>query len=480
MLAAAAVALYVLINSPFDFSIDRGQSTTLFGSLSANGPVTHPHLHMQVADGLRATNVRVSDWACVQNGGAIDCTTASYAATESLPITLDVQAPADSPGGSFPVTAVFTSDEDPIGHSSNAVVNVRHHIPVRSTADSGEDTLRAAIESANRDCPSMPDCQIDFDLAQPATIDLVTPLPTMTAPELSLSGNITLSGAHLASGSGLLIRPHYALYPGYRIRGLTIHDFPENGIDYAGWTPYDSGIPFQIRGCVIEHNGLRGVSVSAASALVDFELNTIDHNSRSGVALWETDGGSLYLNTITWNGAAGIYIGTTHQYVGVDPGLIAFNEIGVSIDSKNATAAVIGNAVDANIIDDLDWGIDGNNGPDREGGPPIPVLLSATYDPVAKATTVNGELRRATIGWVRIMAYASDHVTRWGNTPMTNLAPAFTFARRGDTDAVTPFSLTFRGDYRGAYISAQSSIQAFPDLPIVSASELSTAIRVPK
>ncbi len=105
---------------------------------------------------------------------------------------------------------------------------------VSTTADSGTGSLRDCLTNAN------PGDVINFDTAvfppgSPATISLVTPLPTITTDSLTIDGSeagVILDGSQLGFGSGFELTQVDSV----TIQGLQILNFPWVGVDVLSGT----------------------------------------------------------------------------------------------------------------------------------------------------------------------------------------------------------------------------------------------------
>jgi hypothetical protein len=157
-------------------------------------------------------------------------------------------------------------------------------IEVTSSGDEGPGTLRAAIEHANATCGSVP-CEIHFRLSGSPVILPNTPLPPITASDITIDGTnellgvtATLDGDALWSGSGLVVTGDGF----FTIRELQIRRFPWDGIAVVRRND-DPVWPSSISNNTIAGNESRGITFNAPGSGVDVERNTIAGNFRSGV-----------------------------------------------------------------------------------------------------------------------------------------------------------------------------------------------------
>ena len=487
------------------YRLDPGQPVVVVGTVwnGSGKVVAGGHLRVEFPAALRSEEIVMNGWDCAPSATAVDCTRAVVEPGERTQFRVTLGTPVAADGGAFAISTILTSDGDPQASRYRFDVYVARHFFVRTTADSGPESLRDVMRTVNDTCNGSTECKILFELPPGASatpvIELLQPLPILTAPDVTIGGNVLLPGAspfvelngrRLQSGSGLVLRAPGRPFDGVRAIGMIIRDFPENAIEIQ-----ESGarVSYTISSNVLL-DCFRGVSIAAATASAAVFANTIGGNARSGVAVWAADWVSFSDNFIgvsrsgdvLSNGASGIYVGRDVRQAFVTGGEIAFNyDFGVAIERGVRNAGVWQAAIAENLAGDLDWGLDGANPPkddEDDGGPNPPLLLSATYDATTNTTTVTGELRGPTKRYgsiARVLLYASDMVRPSGVTPMTNMYLRFSEFLRTDRDdqLVTPFSMTLEGDYRGVYISGQTVAQDWPDSLIGATSELSRAIQ---
>ena len=107
----------------------------------------------------------------------------------------------------------------------------QHAFIVTSTADSGEGTLRYALEHLARNTTITFDPSV-FSPKNPATIMLETPLPRIEADYITLDASdagVIVDGNRLSEGNGITLSANKC-----KIMGLQILNFPGNGIQADG------------------------------------------------------------------------------------------------------------------------------------------------------------------------------------------------------------------------------------------------------
>ncbi len=252
---------------------------------------------------------------------------------------------------------------------------------VSTTADSGDGSLRMAITEAN----AAPGSTIDFKIDQgPSTINVLTPLPQITAPVLidgtsqpGYAGTplVTVNGQiRTAPASGFVFVKGSA---GSVIQGLAVTGFGLAGIEVDGATNVTIGGSSAGLGNVIYGNTADGVRISGPGAsgnTVAGNVIGLDASAErplaNGIGIQIDSGAAGNLiggltaatrNVISGNTAEGVRItgaGTSGNTVeGNDIGTdetamkAVGNQTGVGIDS-GATANIIGGAVPAarNVI----------------------------------------------------------------------------------------------------------------------------------
>ncbi len=253
---------------------------------------------------------------------------------------------------------------------------------VFTTADSGEGSLRTALMEAN----AAPGSTIDFNIrgVGPQTINVLTPLPQITAPVLidgtSQSG---YAGTPLVTVNGEIQGPPASGFvfvsgsQGSVIQGLGVTGFGLAGIEVDGVSNVTIGGSSTKLGNVIDSNTGEGVRISGSGAsgnTVEGNVIGLDKSAERplanavGILLDSGASGNLIggtvagaRNVISGNTTEGVRItgaGTSGNTVeGNDIGTdgtamkAVGNETGVEIDS-GATANIIGGTIAAatNVI----------------------------------------------------------------------------------------------------------------------------------
>jgi parallel beta-helix repeat protein len=187
-------------------------------------------------------------------------------------------------------------------------------IEVTNSGDAGPGSLRSAIESANANCAGIA-CELVFRLGVPAPAVILpnTPLPPITAPDLTVNGGeekVVLEGAALWFGNGLVVEGAGV----FTIRNLIIRNFPWDGIAVrrnGSTSPWRSSISDSL----LLSNGSRGLTFDGLASAVDVERNAMAHNARSGVFIAAGAGITLTDNDVFENRASGVYVSDTSRSV---------------------------------------------------------------------------------------------------------------------------------------------------------------------
>ncbi len=418
-------------------------------------------------------------WSCSTSSTTTVCGTSLAAPTAfSKPLQVAFDAPTTTDGGRFVIPATLATSL-PNTHpsiSAELVVNVYRSFAVTTADDFGAGSFREVIARANERCDFTVACLVTF--AGPMTIEPQSPLPAVTACNLTIDGGIApdasqdirrpveISGAKAGFANGLEILSSC----GVTVLGLTVNNFAENGILLAETHANDYRVQrtLTVESCFIgtdtnaseaRPNGLRGISVESPFAIAAISNSTISGNQRSGVAVWSallTGIGSCRMGVgrdgrALGNGASGVLINGGNATIG---GTIAYNrDFGVAVgpDALHVNAGIDG--IFANGLFDYDWGLNGPTRTDPSGRmPPAPVLIDAVYDPVHKMTTVRGVLpaegRHTGFHQYSIRIFKSSGGGYIAQDPQTNLSATVT----GDIS----FTMNVPGDLRNQVLVGQT------------------------
>ncbi|AFY47683.1 CARDB domain-containing protein,putative collagen-binding protein,Calx-beta domain-containing protein,subtilase family protease [Nostoc sp. PCC 7524] len=310
--------------------------------------------------------------------------------------------------------------------------NVGTTYTVTNTDDSGEGSLRWAIEQANTNVGTD---TILFNIPgiEPQTINVSSQLPEITEavfldatsqPTYQGSPVIVLNGSAAgADAVGLNITAGNST-----IRGLAIYGFSGWGMRLTG------GGNNTIQGNIIGDGG-GGIYITSALNLIGgatvTESNAIANNNNIGISISAlTATGNQILNNLIQNNDAGVQISD-----GASNNLITENVIsnntndGIAIvagESDATNNAIFGN----NIYDNGGLGIDlGNDGVttndegDSDGGANAlqnyPVIISATLE--GENTLIAGELNSLPSSTYRIEIFSNSSIDISGNGEGENL-----------------------------------------------------------
>ena len=209
---------------------------------------------------------------------------------------------------------------------------------VTSNADSGENTLRFAIASANQHPGSL----IEFDIKQGApTINLLSPLPGITAP-------VTIDGTS---------QPGYVNTPIVTVNGSGIGS-NGTGLDFFGGSDGSEVEGLEVTGfagAAILVFGAFNVTIGGPDA---GDGNVISGNPGDGIALTGTTSTNSDGLTSVFNTANTVIEGNE---IGTDPTGTAAdaNGVGISIDGATdntvgGTTATVRNIISGNTTDGID------------------------------------------------------------------------------------------------------------------------------
>ncbi|HEY0157774.1 MAG TPA: right-handed parallel beta-helix repeat-containing protein [Thermoanaerobaculia bacterium] len=377
-------------------------------------------------------------------------------------------------------------------------------IPVTTTADSGDGSFRAALDAANFFCAGATTrCRIVFNLAAPAVIEPLTPLPPIIscglvhidgapgAPEGDRA--VELSGSKLTSGSGLVVTAQCA--DGTRmtwIDDLAVNRFPGDGIAVAPGGPYEvrlNGLYLgtDVTGTLARPNGSRGIGITSPFARVSIGGSIVSGNARSGIWVWDSEGVYVASSKIgvgadgrpLGNGASGIFIrrGVLQGYNNV----VAYNaHWGISASHGVRMAAVRDHSIHSNGVIGYDFGVDYLTLDESATNSAAPVITSATYDAATGFTTVTGTLRissnRRYVYEVHLFSSATRNAhgfvegERW---------ESFAPIPWADAERTAEWTIRVNGDLRGRILSAVSTGAIDAEFAPVISSEFSLPLTVP-
>ncbi|HET7434833.1 MAG TPA: right-handed parallel beta-helix repeat-containing protein, partial [Thermoanaerobaculia bacterium] len=370
-------------------------------------------------------------------------------------VDLTVIAPQRTEGGTFPVESYVTSAEEPTPSTPHRLdVVLRRQLPVTSDADDGSGSLRQVLRDAAAECVTAP-CTINVEvpLIQPRT-----PLPDVRG-NVKIDGGAAkaiLDGALLNEGDAL----RYRAGCDFIARRLVIRNFPGHAIDIrptAGAAPCQQLLTVTIR---IEQNeltgNLRGVAIDGFNT--EIVNNLIRDHRRAGIFSEHAMYTLISSNTITGNGAAGVYIDPSNGQSGVPAGADVKNniirdngEFGVA-RTEHGIVQITANEIAGNrwYGIDLNLDLDTPNRPDAGNGVPNkPVLIDAIYDAASNTTRVRGTLDVLS-GSLDFYASHSLSTAGYPEAEHQVLANAFT---GGKTD----FEISLPGDLRGQWITATAT-----------------------
>ncbi len=420
-----------------------------------------------------------NQWSCTTSSSTTVCRTSLAAAAPfSNRLRVEFDAPATADGGRFVIPATLATSL-PNTHpsiSTEMVVNTYRTFAVTTADDFGAGSFREVIARANERCDFTAACLITF--AGPMTIEPQSPLPAVTACNLTIDGGIApdtsqdfprpveISGAKAGFANGLEILSEC----GVKLRGLTVNNFAENGIRLVETKATDYRVQWTlfVEGCFIgtdtnaseaRPNGLRGIAVESPLASVVILNSTISGNQRSGVAVWAAS--SIEIDSCRigvgrderalGNGASGILVNGGNALI---RSTVAYNrDFGVAVgpDALHVDAGIDG--LFANGVLDYDWGLNGPTRTDPAGRmPPAPELIDAVYDPARNKTTVRGVLpaegRHVGFHQYSIRIYESSGGRYIDQFAQTNIAATVT----GDIS----FTMNVTGDLRNHVLVGQT------------------------
>lgn len=445
----AATANLVLTGSDAATADFPGAFVTVTVNVRNLGPDAAPNvvvtLPLPPEGRLVRTDVSSADLTCEETSSAVVCRDPLMAQGDMHTITLTLESPRHTGGVMFIFDADARSDAiDPAQPTTfRTIIYFPRAMYVTSTNDSGDGTLRAALEEANTVCNGGIRCWIGFDVATPARIEPLTPLPEVLARFLTIDGRgVELRGTRVSSGDGLRTRTTHV-----RVRGLAITHFPGNGI----WiTPRRDDFA-QISGCRIERNGLRGIAISSQRATVVIDTSLINHNAHSGIYAFAMTQATVSRTDIGGNGASGIFIGSGAIDL-TDTTITHNRHWGVAVVPPAFVSVSSGTTIHANAGQPIDYKLDGPTPPDElevDAVPNRPEIRDALYAPASNQTVVHVVLRGTSrIPLVRLRLYAGELERELGGHVGAPVAS-------GGNE--THWLVTIPGDLRGQRLTAIAS-----------------------
>lgn len=445
---------------------------------------------------------------CAQTGRNVRCVVARIEPQSEFRGSLLLRAP-NTPEGSYTEKSVPVKIDTAHGiiidsnDRSTAYfwTTIYRTIAVTNTADSGEGTLRHAIETINAGCtfPGAP-CKITFDIdgaGTHRTIRPATPLPAIqkyveiegstqttghgdTNP---LGPEIEISGSLLTAGDGLEVTGDQAYFA---LRDVVINGFPGNGLSirrnmYAA-SIQRNYIGTDVTGRKAVPNGGRGIVIETPDlyyANISIRDNVISGNARSGVFIGSGYRISLINNRVgvsagdrpepLGNGATGIFLGPRAWAITIQKNVIAHNaEAGIGT-SNSGYVAIRRNAIYAN----------GSLGIDRDlnlvsTNWSLPVITAASYDPSTNVTRIEGRVAyewQPSVSEVELFANTSPSDEGYGEGELFI----------GYTNVIAnKFTFDYAGDLRGRFITGTFTFpnNYYPELPDLVTSEFGPAFKV--
>jgi len=462
LLSFLGVAIFVApppssAQQPIDlsiFSLDVGRPDPLepgeafdmtFDVFALSFPASSAHnvrLRVELPPQAVFVNVDQGQFQCARSGSAMDCSLARLESTSTAGVTVNLRAPSGLEGAVMAARATVTADEPDPDSTNNSASTIRRSFreyEVTSTLDSGDGSLRSALERSGAECDrdGVP-CRIDFRISPPVpelgwfTIAPRSPLPPIGSTYLLLDATtqtaftgdtnsggpvVYLNGLLLEHGSGLEVGRPQAMLADLRrtiqVSGFTISGFPENGVLFRHtglsnpefsylntnfFSVTNNYIGTDPAGAFAIPNGLRGIAVFEDNHMT-ISSNVISGNGRSGV-LVDANGVSIEDNRIGVqarsdaplpNGASGVYFGTSSGSGCVISNVIANNsQFGVAQERRASNVWVTQNSIRNNGIFGFDIGMDLSTVGGTDNVVIRPTITSARYDAKTNTTTIRG------------------------------------------------------------------------------------------
>jgi len=503
---AFAQSADLVVNGSFPTGIVRRSTYSLSIHVSNFGPdaAANTEVIVGMPEGARLLDVRTDTggWNCFERGSDAVCSIASFpqgggSFTFNISTAFVVPQRFDAPL----TVRTSTTDVQPSNNQSYARdIIIPRRFQVLNGADSGDGSLRKAIEAANRSCDGVLPCEVLFLVPPPAVIEPLTALPPFTGCGTIFDAGwssanrwarraVEIDGRRLQSGNGLEIRPvcrsQVHQMQTVIVQGIAVNDFPGNGIvvapapgGYEGVQLAGTFLGTDATGNFAKPNGMRGLRVDAPYAVVGVFSAIMSGNARSGIFVEQMD--SLYLQDTKVglgaddrplpNGASGIYIGAGRLDLNIGSVVAHNRDFGIALQPQ-ALMTVNAAPIHSNGVQAIDFGLDG---PGASGNaPPAPAITEAYYDAAADQTVIRGtKSMRPGDEISRVVFFANTRVNAFGH------AEAETYLTTGNY-AVTASTFEARvpGDLRGRIITAANQLTDWTH-PFWETSELSDGVEV--
>jgi hypothetical protein len=341
---------------------------------------------------------------------------------------------------------------------------------ISTNADSGPGSLRQGILDANSGACSSP-CRINFGSRNLMTVELLTPLPDITADGVGIgpeppayAWSLEISGKKLTSGSGLHFR-------GSRggVGAVIINGFPGSGVvieDTSSVTVGGCVIGLDATGTRAVPNGQNGVTIVHGHN-ISVDTSTIGGNIGNGIyVVGATDvffgldvigkqylprgGGEISLP----NGGSGIVLVDVQraQFLGNTivnnalAGVVIANTTGARVEDIGLPTVIYNNGLLA-----IDIGFDGVT-------EPRPVVALAEIS--NGFMRVKGEIRTTPVTTVAVNIFGSDTTAAFGTADAKKALSAANV--KSDADGLATFEIRFamQTDLRGQWLSASATTMA--------------------